>query len=144
MEFKLHYAHQAYNYFEELKESMYNGIDKASKKYPNIIRITGLPIALASASITLAERVSGVAEPIIKGLANLFGAPFSKKCNALIGLKQLFITTPIKVLQLVIVTPIYITIGTIVTTVMMVIKPERYPEARARDHYYEAKTKFNF
>lgn len=55
-------------------------------------RAAGLPLAIASAGLSLIELTSFAAEPIItagKGFQNILGAPFSKNCKVLPGIGQL-------------------------------------------------------
>lgn len=54
---------------------------------------------MSQALITLVAKVTNIGEVVIKGLANIFGAPFHGKCSALRGLKLLGLTLPIEILS---------------------------------------------
>jgi len=107
---------------------MWEGVSQASEKSV-FMRVTGPFIAIASALLSLAERVASVGEAIIKGLANIFGSPFPNKCNALKGLEQIFIELPWHALSLVIF-PVEIGIRALITSVCMLVIPKGYSKNR--------------
>jgi hypothetical protein len=132
MSLELNHTMQSITFFEGLKTGLYEKASEASEK-SSLMRASGPLVAIASAALTLSQRVAGVVEPIIKGLANIFGSPFSKNCSALKGLKQIFIQLPVKVLSLAL-SPVEIGIGALVTTLGMAISPKGYADYRANDH----------
>ena len=132
MPFEFNHTMQSDIFFEGLKTSLYEKIAEASEK-SSWMRASGPLVAIASAALTLSMRVAEVVESIIKGLANIFGSPFSEKCSALKGLKQIFISLPSNVFSLAI-APFEIGIGGIVTTFGMAINPRGYPIFRKNEH----------
>lgn len=125
------------HYIEErLKCHLYEAVNKASNK-TGIMRISGLGVAIASGAITLAMRVAAVGEAAIKGLANIFGSPFSKKCHLLRGVKQLFIGIPWAVVSLAFST-ISVTFGALIGTCWMLGDPKGYSESRKNEHQVNA------
>lgn len=125
MSLELHNTTQAYRYFDGLEGKMFGKINQAAQKQSGLMRASGPLVAMSSAVITLAQCVAAVGETLIKGLANLFGAPFSKKCDALKGLKQIFVGVPHKLARLAF-SPIGMTVGGLMTIGGMAVNPERY------------------
>jgi len=88
-------------------------------------RLAGFPVGLAQALLTIAGHVAELGESIIKGGCNLVGAPFSKKCKAIIGAKQLFLNVPLQALYL-IEAPIAHIAYTFFTTIGFLVNPFSY------------------
>lgn len=63
---------------------------------PLLTRLASPLVALGSLAFELAKVVGLIGESVIKGLTNVFGSPFFKECEFLIGVKQL-IVFPFKV-----------------------------------------------
>ncbi len=92
-----------------VKRVLYKSIYESaieSKRNKRWIKLTGLPVGIVSGLLTIAKRIARFAECILKGIINLCGAPFSKSCHAITGLKQLFLEAP---LQLIVRLPLSIT-----------------------------------
>lgn len=133
MSFELNNTLQCMRWFEGLKKEMYHDVHKQSLDRMVLMRCAGPIIGIASGIIELTMRVAAVFESVIKGLANIFGSPFSKECSALKGLKQLFISSPFHLLVLIARIPVAV-IGGVVTTGAMLIAPDLYSGSRKRVH----------
>ncbi|MEM1282145.1 MAG: hypothetical protein AAGG81_01185 [Chlamydiota bacterium] len=96
-----------------------------------LLRLSGPFVAVASSLLTLCERVGSVVETILKGLGNILIFPFTKKCEFLKGLKQLFIELPINVLSLIF-SPLEIGFGAVITIGSILIRPEEYSEGKSK------------
>lgn len=104
-----------------LNEKIFNDIEDLANKSG----FTRLISPLAGGYVFLSgivEVVSQIGETLIKGLTNLFGAPFSERCNALRGVKQLFIKLPIKVVFAVF-DIAYFAILSVVVTIGVTVSP---------------------
>lgn len=80
-------------------------------------RYLAIPAAAASLALSLATVVASVGESIIKGLANILGAPFSKQCDFWRGVKQIFMHAPYKAIvnsTLTVGLPIFVLVVTVV------------------------------
>lgn len=88
--FKVHYPHQAADALLRLELEQYQLISHLARK-TDWIRLAAPVLALSKALFNVAIIVSSIVEPIIKGLANLFGSPFYANCHALKGLKLITI-----------------------------------------------------
>lgn len=121
----------------QTKTSLYKNANELSKEHPNMMRITGIGYGVASASITIALRVGQVGETIIKGFGNIFGAPFSDKCDCLKGLKQIFVLLPLSVLSL-ITSPLEGTLTILTHTLGMLYSPEWYSNTKKEGSADEA------
>lgn len=121
--FDLSNTAQSAIFFEDLKIKASEKLINFSRKHTNIARFTGLPIALSFSLLELARAVSIIGEAFIKGIANIFGAPFSNKCEFLKGIKQIVFQFPIHLIIAAIWWPME-TIGTtILTPLSMLISP---------------------
>ncbi|MGA8163991.1 MAG: hypothetical protein WB791_03080 [Waddliaceae bacterium] len=87
---------QSAMFFQDLEIKASDKLIEFSENHTNVARFIGLPIGLCSSLLGLAQAVSNVGESAIKGIANIVGSPFSKKCSLTKGLKQLFIQAPLK------------------------------------------------
>lgn len=97
MTFDFATASQASDVEHAIKSRLYKSIYEfsiASKSNKRWIKLSGFGVGIISGLLTISKRIARVAECILKGLANIFGAPFSDKCNAPRGLKQLFLEAP--------------------------------------------------
>lgn len=90
-------------------------------------RAMGLPIIVCSIGTTLALLVGNIAEPIIKGLGNIFGScssddfgSSSDDCSFLRGLAYLFVATPLLAVGAAILTP-FTVVGAAVSLVAIPI-----------------------
>ncbi|MEC7838644.1 MAG: hypothetical protein VX777_01240 [Chlamydiota bacterium] len=119
-----------------------NTLSNRSKGYKVLTRFLGFGVGVSSSVLTIASAVSTLGETIIKGLSNLFAAPFTKKCNFVTGLQQVFVGIPFAVLNIIL-CPIYVTLGTAITTFGILFKPSDYSKDRVEEHnrvatdYYE-------
>lgn len=66
----------------------YDHLHQAASK-TEWIRPAGLLIGCAKGLLTIAKTVATIAETIFKGLGNILGSRFSKKCHFKLGCKQL-------------------------------------------------------
>lgn len=71
-----------------VQRTLFEAVDKAAKENP-WIRATALPVAMASCLLRVVIAVASVAETIIKGLGNIFGAAFSEDCSLSDGFADL-------------------------------------------------------
>lgn len=62
-------------------------------------RAMGPLIALSEIGLRTAFSIAIIAEPLIKGLGNLFGCCFSNKCSFGRGLEYLFLATPLELMK---------------------------------------------
>lgn len=129
---KLSNIAQSQAFFSNVKKNMYEGAKNASKK-SGFMRLSGPFISVASSLVSLSAKVSTVGEAFIKGLANIFGAPFSKKCSAMTGLKQLTLQLPAHVLALVF-SPVKMVGGFMANSIGMAVSPTFYSEFRESVH----------
>lgn len=97
--FNLSVTSQSAMFFEDLKIKASDKLIEFSNSHTNLARFTGLSIGLCSSLLDLAQCVSNVGESAIKGVANIFGSPFSKKCSFKKGVKQLFVQVPLKLVN---------------------------------------------
>ncbi|MEC7838645.1 MAG: hypothetical protein VX777_01245 [Chlamydiota bacterium] len=110
-----------------------NALSNRSKGYKVLTHFLGFGVGVSSSVLTIASTVSTLGETIIKGLSNLFAAPFTKKCNFVTGLQQIFIGIPFSVLDIIL-CPIYVTLGTTITTFGMLFNPSDYTNDRMEAH----------
>lgn len=109
MPFDLSVSRQSSNMEHAIKARMYKSIydfatrSKSNKRW---IKLSGLGIGIVSGLLTIAKRIACIAESLLKGVINIFGAPFSDQCDPVRGLKQIFVETP---LQIVVKLPISLT-----------------------------------
>lgn len=92
MRFNLNRSLQCRELEYSLKANLYLKLLQASNR--KVIRLTGLGVGITSGLLTVASRVGLIFENFIKGIANLAGAPFSKRCSARKGFEQLFANVP--------------------------------------------------
>ena len=85
---------QSKMFFGDIKSKALEKLIDFSKEHTNLTRSIGLPLALCSSLLDLAQAVSTIGELLIKGIANIFGSPFSEKCKCLNGVKQIFAQLP--------------------------------------------------
>jgi len=109
-------------------------LSKKSKGYKVLTHFLGFGVGVSSAALHLAAKICTIGETIIKGLSNLFAAPFVKNSNFVTGLQQLFIELPFSIVQILI-SPIYIIVGTTITTSAMLIMPTTYTNFRYNYHF---------
>jgi hypothetical protein len=120
-----------------LKAKSYQSIYQAaeeSKASKRIIKLCGFAIGIASVLLTLAKRIGRIAEGIIKGFINIFGAPFLEEADFLIGLKQLFVDTPF---QIGVRLPLSIVVGifsVVIKTACFAYMPKSYAKGLWMDH----------
>lgn len=81
-----------------IKKHFYKSAYLLSKKH-SVFRLSGPVIGVVSGALTIATRVSLLAENVFKGLINILGSPFSTSCSISRGLNQLTIQ-PLKQLFL--------------------------------------------
>ncbi len=94
--------------------------------------LSGFPKGLYCAMLSLVARIAAVGEPVVKGLGNIFAAPFSKKCHVMTGLKQLSIEFPKSILKLVLLTPVEVAADALVTPLAVMLDKDY---ALARTHF---------
>jgi hypothetical protein len=92
MRFNLSHSLQCRELEYSLKANLYLKLLKASNR--KVVRLTGLGVGIASGLLTIASRIGLIFENFIKGIANLAGAPFSKRCSVRKGFEQLFANVP--------------------------------------------------
>lgn len=85
---------QSGDFFQAVKKDRFETLYALAKTYPNATRFIGLPIGLCEGLMEIAEVVALLGECLIKGVANIFGAPFCESCEFLRGCKQLFLELP--------------------------------------------------
>jgi hypothetical protein len=132
MKFSMKTLTQSQDVENYLKARMYQKLHAASKK-TGWVRLTGPGVGLASGLMTIAKRVAIIGEAIIKGVGNLFGAPFSKQCSLKHGLANIFLVLPANILCL----PFSITsavVGLFSKTIFMACNPKSYTYERWRAH----------
>ena len=98
------------------------------------VRFTGFPIGQVSALATIFFRTIAVVEPLFKGFANILGAPFSERCEALRGMKQLFVDLPVNVAKLILLMPIEVAGDFLATPLAMLVSPEYAMTRTAFEH----------
>ncbi len=135
MSFKLNNITQSDRFFSEIKEKLYKQAHLAAEK-SELMRASGPLIALPASALSLSNRVTTIGEIIIKGLGNIFASPFSKKCNALKGLKQLFVQLPLNILFLAF-SPLSVSIEAAISSIGMLANPQRYSKLRAKNYSQE-------
>lgn len=97
MPFDLSVSGQSSDIEHAIKRKLYKSLytsstkSKANKRW---IKLSGLGVGIVSGLLTIAKRVGRVGECILKGLINIVGAPCFENCNAVTGLKQLFLEAP--------------------------------------------------
>lgn len=124
MNFNLQVSNQSSSTLHSLKASLYKNVYEATQK-SQAMRLTGLGLGLSSGALTLSSRIGLIGENIIKGIGNIFGAPFSDKCKFSTGLKQLFFNAPKNIIIL----PFscgYAIFEVFQNTLMMAINPRQF------------------
>jgi hypothetical protein len=101
------------------------------KKGTEWVRLSGFPIGAACALAAIIFRTTAVAESLFKGFANISGAPFSDRFEALKGFKQLFVDLPINVAKLIFLMPLEV-VGDLVLTPLAMLDSPQYAIARLR------------
>jgi len=104
MSFNLEVSTQAFNVINSAQTTIHTYFNTQCKKGGAarvFTHLAGLPVGIASALIATTARVAKIGESIIKGLCNLFGSPFSSKCKAINGAKQLFLDCPSSMIALI-------------------------------------------
>ena len=114
--------------------SSYGGFESQGETKPLVLgshwnRLSGFPKGAYCAGLSIVARIIGVVEPIVKGLGNIFGAPFLKKCDAMTGFKQLAIELPLNILKLVFVMPLEVVADLIVSPFAVMLDTD-YSRAR--------------
>ena len=132
MKINMHHTFSAFQSLERAKAKLYFNNLRCAHKTP-LVRLGAPAVAVGSALLTIIFRVAAVGETTLKGVGNVFGAPFFNRCNFLRGVRQLYIDLPIK-LYFVALTALEIPIGALVTTVALVILPRQYSEHRFHFH----------
>ncbi len=97
MSFDMRVSNQAGILEDRIKSSLYKGLYEASQK-TGWVRLSGFPVGIISGLMNIVTRIALIAESIFKGFGNLLGAPFTDKCSAKEGLKNLFIQLPKNIL----------------------------------------------
>src|SRR5262245_23503082 len=118
-------------FFENLKIKASDKLIDFSKKHTNIARFTGIPIALCSSLLRLAQSVSIIVEALIKGFANIVGSPFLNNCTFSKGVKQIFLQFPYHII-----TRAFLCAGIvfeIFTAIGMFISPTSALESRKKE-----------
>jgi hypothetical protein len=88
--------------------------------------IVGLPLGCSLALIDIVHAIAITAEPLIKGLGHIFGAAFSDNCSFSLGLKFVFMVTPVGLLISLFVCPVVIAIDLLVTPFWVAFAPDNY------------------
>jgi hypothetical protein len=88
MAFDLNSTVQASTAIKNAQLNMLTSVNNAARR-SNWIRLASPLIAVATAVLTVAKVVMFIAEPIIKGFADILGSPFSRNCSFFRGLKHL-------------------------------------------------------
>jgi hypothetical protein len=131
------YSHASHNlgsslYFDELKLSLYEKVEKNSANHPGRIRALAPLIALGTQTLNLAKRISQVAEAPLKGLFNIVACPFSEDAKFLRGVRFLAIYTPYRVAQLAF-SVIDLPARFVITTLRLFIMPQGYSKSRKEE-----------
>ena len=110
-------------FFADLTIDASERLIEFSKTHNNIARFMGLPIALCFSLLDLAQAISTLGEVIIKGIANIFGSPFSEKYKFSKGVKQIFFQLPLNLLRSVIGVPLKIVVQILNLSIRMLVSP---------------------
>lgn len=89
MSFDISVSDQSVKLEHNIKGSFYKKLYELSQSR-SWIRLTGIGVGIVSGLLTIAKRISLIAENIIKALVNILGAPFFDKCHFGRGLEQGF------------------------------------------------------
>lgn len=92
--------------------------------------LSGFPKGMFCALLSIAARVTGVIEPVVKGLSNVFAAPFSKNFNAKTGLKMLAVDLPKSIFKFIFLTPVEVIADGLISP-FAVMLDKSYAEARS-------------
>ena len=123
-------------FLDYLNMEQYHHEEKRSNQPKTLVhgshwnRLTGFHKGAYCALISVGARVIGVVEPLFKGLANIFSAPFSDKFSFKTGIKQLVVDFPLNILKLVFVMPIEVAADLFVTPFAVMLDTDY---ARARE-----------
>lgn len=123
---------QSIIFFTDVKIKAGENLIDFSKKHTNIARFIGLPIAICSSLLELSIVVSTVGEIVLKGIINIFGSPFSKKCNLSRGVKQIFLKLPLYIIINAIGFPLATVSEILVTPIKILISPTATLESRTK------------
>lgn len=110
-------------FFAGVKADLSEKLIDFSKNHTNIARFTGLPIAVCFSLLDLAQAISGIVEPLIKGIANIFGSPFLEECEFLKGVKQIVVQFPFHLVNNAITWPIATAFDLLITPAYTLISP---------------------
>lgn len=94
MKFDLKNVSQGFYFIEDQKDKMRSGIEFLGKK-SSWTGLLALPATIGYLSLDIIKIVTFIGESVIKGLANLFGAPFNKNCDAKKGATILAVCAPL-------------------------------------------------
>ena len=139
--FDLQEWNQSLHMENKAKYKLYELVEKGAKK-TKWIRTIGALVGVASLCITVAFRVAAVGERLIKALGNIFGAPFSKKCKLLTGVKLLFIGMPLSAIAIPYASFIAV-IGVALDTFSFALHPEAGAKA-SKEIYEEDVKRYNY
>ena len=124
-------------FFYEMQKEIAVKLSNFSKNHPLTSRFIGVPSGHIFLTVDAIRRVSDIGETAIKGLANIFGAPFSGKCVFSRGVKQLFLETPRKIIFHAILFPFTSALHLIYTPIDGFISPvevyERFADSFAKE-----------
>ncbi|MEC7838781.1 MAG: hypothetical protein VX777_01930 [Chlamydiota bacterium] len=113
-----------------MSKHFYN-LSKNSKPPSRFVLImAGFSIGLSVAILNIAEAVARVGECTIKGISNLFGAPFTGKCCIKKAGKQLLLQLPLSILCLII-SPIGLFYQPILFIIGFASSPKNFNESLA-------------
>jgi hypothetical protein len=121
--FNLAITSQSTMFFDDIKIKAYDKLIEISKEHEIAIRFIGLPLALCTSLIDLAEAISTIFESLIKGIINIVGSPFSEKCHVLKGVKQIFLQIPLHLISGAIDWSIMLALDIPFATIGMLISP---------------------
>lgn len=119
------YQHMEQHYHEEKRSNQPKTLVHGS----HWNRLTGFHKGAYCALLSVGARVIGVVEPLFKGLANIFSAPFSDKFSFKTGIKQLVVDFPLNILKFVFVMPIEVAADLFVTPFAVMLDTD-YSRAR--------------
>jgi len=139
MSFELHNVSQSSRFFKNAGLHVDSWAHQASTKKSNLMRASGPIIGVANAGLELSSRVATVAETIIKGLANVFGSAFTKKCDLYKGMKQIFFQLPFNIYSLIL-APINLGVQFVQPSIGMLVNPVKVSKKRLDVDASELKT----
>lgn len=123
MRFHLNQSLQCREIEYSIKARLYSRLLHVSRY--KVIRLTGPGVGIVSSFLTIASRIGLIMENMIKGIANIAGVPFSKKCSVKKGCQQLFANTPGHIVAIPY-TFVFAILELGSKTISMAINPEKY------------------